>query len=177
VIETTLPLRPDAGPDEVKRIMARFRADISRANRRGADLKFLAVFHPGGRDGGPPHWHVLIHSSGTVREVKRTVRAASQGATGANLRLHCEAIRDAVAMARYAFQDTREHRRNPEVLKRCGPPAKASNRLYGRGGERLAWRTYCAERHRPPDPEALAERAAIQAVEREESARTERVIL
>jgi hypothetical protein len=170
VVEATLPLGPDAGPDEASGIISTFRDDITRANRRGADLKFLAVFHPGGRDGGPPHWHALIHSSRTASEVKTTVRAAWQGATGENHRLHCERIKNPVGTARYCFQDTREHRRNPQVLKRGGPPAKTGNRFYSRGGERRAWKNCCAAWHKPPDPEALAERAAIQAVEREESA-------
>jgi hypothetical protein len=117
-------------------------------------LKYVSILHARGRREGTAHLHVLIHTGRTVPEVEATLRAAWQGATGKNLRLHCEAIRNAVGAARYAFQDTREHRRNPEVLKRGGPPAVFGNRLHGPGGAKQTWRDYCAERHRPSDPEA-----------------------
>jgi hypothetical protein len=176
LVEATLPFPHGVRPDEVAGIVAGFRRAISAANRRKADVKFTAPFHARGRNGGAAHLHLLIHTGRTAREVKVTLRDAWRKATGQSLPVHCEPIRNAVGVARYAFGDTRHHRRNPEVLKRGGPPAVFSNRFFGAGGARKAWRDYCAERHKPPDPEALAERAAIQAVEREESAWIEKVI-
>jgi hypothetical protein len=148
-VEATVRFPRGGGPVEASRIIGLFRRLVSAANRKGADLKYTAVFHARGRNGGRAHLHLLIHTSRTVPEVEATLRAAWQGATGQSLPLHCAAIRNAVGVARYAFGDTAEHRRNPQVLKRGGPPAMFSNRFFGARGAKGTWKDYCAARHKP----------------------------
>jgi hypothetical protein len=151
LVQGTLRFPPGVGLVEVSRIIARFRSAISAANRKRADLKYVAVLHARGRRGGTAHLHVLIHTGRTTPEVKATLRAAWWTATGQNQPLHCAPIRRPMALARYVFGDTAEHRRNPRLLKRGGPPAKVSNRFFDAGGERKAWRDFCAARHKPSD--------------------------
>lgn len=157
LVEATLKLPRGVGLVEVSQCIARFKRAMSAANRRRAGLGYVAVFHAAGRNGGGPHLHVMGHSTRTAAEVKAILATAWASATGENLPLHCEPLRDPMAFAAYAFRDDAKGRAAaPQVLKRGGPPAMVSNRLFfGRGGMKAAWKALRLKRHGEPVAEVV----------------------
>jgi len=148
LFETTLhaPLAADLA--ELGRCVTRFKAAVSAANDRGADIKFLAVLHASGRRGGGPHWHLAIHSSRPASEVKALVATAWGEATGSlPSRVHFAPMRSAVGYAKYLFGDTAEGKAFPQVLARFGAKAHFGNHFFGVGGIKAARKALWVELH------------------------------